>query len=95
MEYSTVMSFWVRGRIKTKVLRHVVAVKPFTKVGKPDAVLDQHSVVLRTSDERSIITQDKSVIFDRTPGAHFANADVSKLVRTVCWNAATCMRAMT
>ena len=37
---------------------HVVAVKLFTKIGEFDGVLDEDGVVLRTSDERLVSSQE-------------------------------------
>ena len=67
----------------------------FAKIGEFDGVLDEDGVMLRTSDERLVSSQEKRVIFHRAPGLYFKDRDLAILVRLVGGNTAPCLRSMT
>ena len=46
LEYVAQPGVWVREVVEADLRRHVVAVKPFAKVGESDGVLDEGRMIL-------------------------------------------------
>ena len=58
LEYVAQPGGGVSQVVQADVTGHVVAVEPFAKVGESDGVLDEDSVILRASDECSLLPHD-------------------------------------